>query len=62
LSDPACNMHLVMRIYDAILLCVFPELAADSGSYTNPAQDLQASFYSDGGKSPSIPSTPDLVR
>ncbi|KZT61839.1 hypothetical protein CALCODRAFT_490752 [Calocera cornea HHB12733] len=37
LSDAACNVHLVMRLLDAILLSLFPELAADSPAVPPPS-------------------------
>ncbi|KZO99572.1 hypothetical protein CALVIDRAFT_560918 [Calocera viscosa TUFC12733] len=40
LSDAGCNVHLIMRLLDAILLSLFPELAADSPAIPAPSAPL----------------------
>lgn len=39
LSSPECNVHLLILLFDAILLCIFPELGVLSGAPNYTEED-----------------------
>ena len=44
LSSPECNVHLLIMLFDAILLAIFPELGVLSGAPNYTEEDHEDSF------------------